>query len=405
MAQLVKPILSSSRGVYIEDNKLYYNGSQLLNANNSKLIDIINFEKSPINIRILNKILKAYGFNDLINSLVIRDYLDYNITFDIEPITFDDDFVTFDKGPHKLEKKLFSIGVGYSITHNISNVVPIISDDAPILDNSYLIAVGDQVSVLRGNGDKFTELKALFEDTLSELSSVFSRLDTVYDRIVDVQDKTDLPIQLVPDGHISDYVSFENNVTRSMTDVTVYEYSNINFNNMPIIGPASAGGDSPYLRFRVKKVKQVGTNITTSDGFEVPEFERRVKVGDILDIVIGYKQLAKGPSNITFDDSPVTLDDEEDLLWYDELSANELLFSSVTLNDSPIIFDGYKITYGEYPIHYLSTTLQVIESSLKLGNKFLIEINEDRLVVYSITPYITEYFIKSCRLIKRSVIC
>ena len=389
MTQLVKPILSSSQGVYIEEGKLYYNGTQLLNACDSKLIDIINFEKYPINIKILNKILKAYGFNDLINSLVIRDYSDYNISFDIEPITYDANPITFDKSTSKLEKKLFSIGVGYSVKHSIVT-------DNQISDDSYLIAVGDQVKVLQGNGNKFTELKSLFENKLLELDSVFSRIDTVYNRIVGVQGTTDLPIQLLPKGHISDYVSFENNVS---------EYTNITFDNVPIIGPSTSGDNSPYLRFKVDRGNSVGININTNEGIDVPEFESIVNVGDILDIVIGYKQVEEDIEYITYEDIPIILesDEEENFVWDNNMFEDDELFSFITFDDSPLMVDKYETTYGDYPLFYLSSLLQVKESSMKLGAKFLVEINEDRLVVYSITPYITEYFIKSCRLIKRKI--
>jgi hypothetical protein len=378
MTQLVKPILSSSQGVYIEEGKLYYNGTQLLDACDSKLIDIINFEKYPINIKILNKILKAYGFNDLINSLVIRDYP---------------------------KKKLFSIGMGYSIkrsiiTHDSESVtfdeMPITFTDNQILDDSYLIAVGDQVKVLQGNGNKFTELKSLFENKLLELDSVFSRIDTVYNRIVGVQGTTDLPIQLLPKGHISDYVSFENNVS---------EYTNITFDNVPIIGPSTSGDNSPYLRFKVDRGNSVGININTNDGIDVPEFESIVNVGDILDIVIGYKQVEEDIEYITYEDIPIILesDEEENFVWDNSMFEDDELFSFITFDNLPVTVNRYETTYGDYPLFYFSSLLQVKESSMKLGAKFLVEINEDRLVVYSITPYITEYFIKSCRLIKRKI--
>jgi hypothetical protein len=403
MNQTIKPILSSDKGttgIYIEGNKLYYNGNPLLDATNSKLKDILNFKKYPVNIEILKKLLLAYGFNDLINSFIISDpNHKIPITLDGEPLTLDGELITFSNSLDNSKTKLFSVGMGYSIKSSVITLdgEPITLDGEPItftndniLNNSYAIAVADQNKFLSGNGNKFSELESIFNNRLSELSTLYNRIDNVYDRINNIQNNTDLPIQLLPEGHISDYVSFENLVIKTGSNFISQGYSNITLDGIPMT--ESLTGD-------------LINNIRFIEEIEVPVYDRVIKENDILDIVIGYKLLnyTEEPSDITFDGEPITFTDENgeksNLRWVPE---NENPFDFITFNGSPIRFNMYEITYGNYPLYYLSSTLQVKESTMKLGDKFLIEINPDRLIVYSISSRIKEYFIKSCRLIMRS---
>lgn len=339
MTQLVKPILDSTygkSGVYIENGTIYNNGVAVSTAKDSKISDIIEFKNYPLNVSTLKLWLKSYGFNDLINSLIINDD----------------------------GRNLVSTGE---------------------LNGVYAICVGDRVTSLVGSGLRFSELKTAIDSRLNSIKQNQTIVEEIYNRVF--PEDTDLPIQLIKKGNISDYVSFTSLVYQTGSSVVKVGESDITFDGTPMLGFYNEG---PNRNLRLIEEKLI------------PITERIVKPGDILDLALTYKLKTASSDVITLTDPPT---EKTEQLRPDQVPITFSTvedFDKLTFDGIPILFDGYEITVGQYHEYALSSMIIVKDSSMILMNRFLVEIDEDRIVVYSISDDIDEYYIKSCRLIRRA---
>jgi hypothetical protein len=209
-------------------------------------------------------------------------------------------------------------------------------------------------------------------------NSLLATLDSYeleLDIMISKMPPTDIdPLYLVEEGDISDYVSFQNNEIQIGDLPVSFDTSNVEFNNITTYFKSGSLPKDP---------------ITFTESISIPVTDRLVKNGDIIDLVIGYRDLSNNLDPIEstkFDESNITFNGS-DVTWGRIYDVTRRVLIQID-DDVEVVTVGsdqkslYKSIYTD------------------LEGKMHVDISSDRVVIYSISNEVNEYYIKSCRLLK-----
>lgn len=243
------------------------------------------------------------------------------------------------------DKKLISVGIDNQVEF----------PDDVILDNVYTIAYGNEVSHRTWNQGDPRELVTYLYAAYNRLADQFTTLSGIYDRIFGGETSLNYPYPryLTRSGDFGDYISFKNSVDIVGEQSIIYGASPITYDS------AATTFDSNDITFSLDKM--------------IPLIRRVITENDFIDISIGYEPIES--TNFT----PFTFDSVD-----------------ITYDTVPINF--YNI-YGENYTYRSILKLMHEANHVRFNDDFILDMNLDRIIIYSINPKISEYYIKSFRLL------
>lgn len=211
---------------------------------------------------------------------------------------------------------------------------------------------GNKLAIAVGNSVKEISQKEDFQELLNSLSEESPEVTKSYKRLN----------YLIQSINRLGYYNFELKTPTQVADylsILDFKYDSGQYEDYP-----DGNGKIPI---------NYGDGIVTYDKVEVtwetyltrPIPVQLIKEGDLLEITIKY--LAADPATYT--------------CYFDGL---------------PITYDGGLITFGEYAQNVESDLITVVDSVVQMGD-FLIDITPERLVVYSTSSSISEFYIDSVK--------
>jgi len=139
--------------------------------------------------------------------------------------------------------------------------------------------------------------------------------------------------------------------------------------------------------------KEIVNNGDIGDYVSLPEHN------GLIELIVTYI-LDDSRSNITYNEINLEHDNSDDpYLYY--ASRSRIMDHKMyvdELGEEPIMFNGYHITYGEFPELCERFIIDHMQSYLETSN-FIIQIKESNILVLSKNKYISEYKISSCKLL------
>lgn len=370
---------------------------QLLTSFNSKLRDFIEFKQQLVSVANSKLILEYLGADDLINSFVTD-----NKIISIFP---DTNSVKVQYGNKYLDRDNCKVtytdetSTEYVLVEN----VPEGTLDPYVYYLHYPKVIENNIGDI--SNDKLSSINKLIDTNESTLGSVVRELDdliNLVDRNLSDITSTD-SLSLVGEGNISDYVSLKTLVSISTVkdaivplDLSVKMKNRIKRDNIDIT--YTKKGDSSYLKDPYVYM------------FEFQEYQvidRLVSDGDLLELSILFKELGDVRTNITFEGDIMRCDNvpedtTDPYIYWTELSQLCKLNTKDGDVLTPITYNGYHITFGNIHESSLVSRFIVKDSFIKLNDYFYVQVTSDTINLFTLSPSITEYYIKSCKLIKTS---
>lgn len=371
MSKSIKPILSYTDPIRVKNGFIEVNDDgykDIINSLNSTVLDVFSFKGSIVSKDTFKKWIEANRLGSVLNEVIVGD------------------------------NNYLIIGANNEVY-------------------GYAISNEGRISELKCTlmGSNWTTLINSINDSVDKISSYNRELDQIINKL----NPKDQFIQLVGRNHISDYISFEHLVrdTGEFNYVTIYDHP-IFMDQDPIIYKSYGMDNLPEGDHELRYEVQIAN----------PIYERIVKKGDLVELTIGYRvglTTDVGDNEIIYnfnDPNFIPPNEEvvkgENKLYKDsETEDNKLIYNledplrQLYFEDNPIKFNGEIVYYGQSRVHSVQVMVmidEVIDSEsgegipyrMNIGKDLMIEISLDRIVVYSINPSITEYLIKSARLLK-----
>lgn len=350
----------------------------LLTSADSKLMDIHYLNGNAINYKIASIYVKWLGFDNLLNHDITED--------GIVSKFIEDNQLKFIYGnePTQEQKDKNDIiknnGTPIEVTHDLWNHDPI--EDT----HSYwrLPERYYHTKVTIGVGISDRDISDLIEQlNIINVSINEGNISTIKDRNY---------CQVVNYGDINDYISIQSLVDIDASSYPLIEgsrdkikFRNNNIRYSPIASLGIPIQSDPYLYWNIAKNYSI---------------RKILHEHDMLELVILCKIADQQRSPILWNKVEVISDRSYDkldpILYYRYFKSN---FNKLNWNHDAIRMDGYHITSGYLAEYSFSMNIEVVDSLVKIDNYFLIDISTDSINVFPINSDISEYYIKSCKLL------
>lgn len=372
----------------------------LLNSNDSNILDIIEFKNKLLSKNTVDLFLRFLGFNDLINSFIIQGNI---ISLGIEGDTaklfvgavLSDEAIRL-KNRCTYNQQFIKTGFHEGTTDQYVYY----EDDEKIEDGVSKFTIGGCTeSWLKGFDDYILRVDEDLRKYQEEV--VGTELDNITTKFEEVTSY----------GDISDYISLKTLVNVDHIEATVIPTglsnrlkSRIKQNSIDAkVGTrwdgSKTSGSDPYLYYFTKST------------FET--IDRKIKLGDLIELSILYKLTDNRRIPITWNNNDVQCTgvpnqlDNDPFVYYTNFTEDFCKLNFTTYNDDgsiksiePLTFEGYHITYGLLNEYSYNVRLQVLDSFIQLDDKFMVQITEDSISLFPTYGLISEYYIKSCKLLK-----
>lgn len=351
----------------------------LLTSADSKLMDIHYLNENAINYRIASIYIKWLGFDNLLNHDITED--------GIVSKFIEDDQLKFIYGNEPTQ--------GQRNKNNVikNNDIPIeVTHDSwnhDLIDDTYshqrLPKKHYHTEVIIGEGLIDSDITSLIKqlDAIDASINIGNRISTLESRGYR---------QVVDYGDINDYISIQ-----SLVDINESVHSLIE-------------GGKDKIRFRNNDIhcNQIASlgNPIQSDPYLYQNIAKNYSISkiihehDMLELVILCKMADQQRSPILWNKVEVISDRSYDkldpILYYRYFKSD---FYKLNWNHDPIRMDGYHITSGYLAEYSFSINIEVVDSLIKIDNYFLVDISTESINVFPINSDISEYYIKSCKLL------